>query len=146
MGTRSRIGIVQKTIEGSFGTESEVIKSIYCHYDGYIGHTGEVLFNHYKSRELVESLISKGDMSFLYPNPSEISHYREREPGHHNDALTAKGRSELLSQADSSWGEYVYLMDEIGEWYVCHRASGSDKFHLLKAVLSVPKFLEINMY
>lgn len=144
MGTRSRIGIVQKTIEGSLGTEREVIESIYCHYDGYVEHNGVVLFNHYNSPELVKSLISKGDMSSLVADPSEIFHYREREPGNHTDPLTAMGRRELLSQADSSWGEYVYLMDEIGEWYVCHRASGSDKFHLLKAVLSVPKFF--NMY
>jgi NADH:ubiquinone oxidoreductase subunit E len=39
MGTRSRVGVMHGT----------VCKSVYCHYDGYLDYTGELLNKHYGS-------------------------------------------------------------------------------------------------
>lgn len=56
MGTRSNIGIEW---------ENGDIFYIYCHWDGYPSNNGEILFNHYTSKEDVTELISLGDISFL---------------------------------------------------------------------------------
>ena len=47
MATRSRIAI-----ENQDGT----VKSIYCHWDGYISHNGKISFENY-DREKLEKLI-----------------------------------------------------------------------------------------
>ena len=56
MGTRSTISIHQK---------DSIIKSVYCHYDGYYEHNGVILYNFYDTPEKVQELISYGDMSSL---------------------------------------------------------------------------------
>ena len=37
MGTRSRIGVMH----------GDVVKSVYCHWDGYLEHNGVILQEHY---------------------------------------------------------------------------------------------------
>jgi hypothetical protein len=39
MGTRSRIGVMH----------GDKVKSIYCHWDGYLEHNGAILQEHYDS-------------------------------------------------------------------------------------------------
>ncbi len=62
MATRSTISVLQK--DGS-------VKSIYCHFDGYIKGVGRTLQNYYNSEELANRLVSLGDLSYLskYPDP-----------------------------------------------------------------------------
>ena len=43
-------------------------KVIYCHFDGYLEHNGEILVNHYKDRKKVEELLTLGDLSSLAEN------------------------------------------------------------------------------
>jgi hypothetical protein len=57
---------------------------IYCHYDGYIAHTGKILQEHYSSQERVEELVSLGDLSQLAERVSPLgaSHsFDNREKG-----------------------------------------------------------------
>ena len=56
MATRSNIAY--KTAEGK-------IRSIYCHWDGYPAHNGEMLRRHYTDKAKVESLIELGSLSSL---------------------------------------------------------------------------------
>jgi hypothetical protein len=51
------------------------ISQIYCHYDGYDSGVGQTLRDHFTSPELVEELISLGDISYLEPllHPPEDS-------------------------------------------------------------------------
>ena len=56
MGTRSTIAVVRA--DGS-------VKSVYCHWDGYLRHNGQILLDHYNSQELAEKVTSLGDISFL---------------------------------------------------------------------------------
>lgn len=56
MGTRSRIGKVMPD-----GT----VKSIYCHWDGYLSHNGRILLNYYSDPEKVDKLLALGWLSSL---------------------------------------------------------------------------------
>jgi len=54
MGTRSRIGVMH----------GEKLKSVYCHWDGYLQHNGQLLQNHYDSAK-ANHLVSLGFISSL---------------------------------------------------------------------------------
>ena len=56
MSTRSMIAIHQK--DGD-------IRSVYCHWDGYLEHNGVILYNFYDTPEKVNNLIDHGAMSYL---------------------------------------------------------------------------------
>lgn len=56
MGTRSTIAI--QNTDGS-------VTGIYCHWDGYLSHNGQILRDHYSTEELVRALIEVGDLSSL---------------------------------------------------------------------------------
>ena len=50
MGTRSRIAIEK---DGK-------VKSMYCHWDGYLEYNGKMLFDYYNSEEKAEALVNNG--------------------------------------------------------------------------------------
>lgn len=56
MATRSTIAV-----QHANGTVSQ----IYAHWDGYLNHNGELLYNNYTQLALVEQLIAFGDLSSL---------------------------------------------------------------------------------
>ena len=74
MATRSIIGQVQANGK---------IKTIYCHWDGYLEHVGQTLANYYDTDEKVSELVALGDLSTLGPDLGE-KHTRD-------DALKARG-------------------------------------------------------
>lgn len=59
METRSTIAI-----QNTDGT----VKSIYCHWDGYLENNGKILFEHYKDVNKINELISLGFLSSLEKN------------------------------------------------------------------------------
>lgn len=104
MGTRSRVGIMQ----------GDVCKSVYCHYDGYLDHTGRVLLECWDEAEVLK-LIELGDNSGIQESVDEMNFYRDRgETG--VGAQTAKSFDEFLGQVDRCCGEYYYVMRD-GVWY-----------------------------
>ena len=40
-------------------------KSIYCHWDGYPEHNGQILLDHYQDQTKIDELIALGDLSIL---------------------------------------------------------------------------------
>lgn len=58
MSTRSTIAV-----EHADGTVSQV----YCHYDGYLTHNGQILVDHYDTQKKAELLVFLGEMSSLRP-------------------------------------------------------------------------------
>lgn len=114
MSTRSRIGILQE--DGS-------VKSIYCHYDGYVEHTGKTLAKHYTSPAEVDALIERGDLRFINANPSDNEHYKETRGEEDAVAIISENPEEYIADAKESWGEYAYLYRD-GEWEVCKTYSG----------------------
>lgn len=69
MSTRSDI-IVERT-DGTWAR-------IYCHYDGYLEHNGQILHDHYNSQDRAEAVVAPGDMSTL-------AEHCDKPPGHSFD-------------------------------------------------------------
>ena len=115
MGTRSTIAIKQK--DGKY-------KQIYCHWDGYLSHNGNVLLNHYNTPEKVKELIALGDLSILDKNIGEKIDFEDSELREKNEQCLAYHRdreedyfikiyhSDEDFRKNSQTGEYDYLFDE----------------------------------
>jgi hypothetical protein len=104
MGTRSRVGIMQ----------GDVCKSVYCHYDGYLDHTGRVLLDRWDEAEVLK-LMKLGDNSGIQESVDEMNFYKDRgETG--VGAIKANTFEEFLEQVEGCGGEYYYVMRD-GVWY-----------------------------
>ena len=129
MGTRSRIGVMH----------GDKLKSVYCHWDGYLQHNGQLLQNHYDSAK-ANHLVSLGFISSLKeeigvehpfsqfdvtPNLSQDEYYekyskmttfygRDRKDSG-TDFTVDQSYDEFLSK-DYDY-EYYYIMRD-GVWYV----------------------------
>jgi hypothetical protein len=129
MGTRSRIGVMH----------GDKVKSIYCHWDGYLDFNGRILQEHYDSAR-ANHLVALGDLSSLRANIGEEHAFSQFElPAEEVEAYktltedwcTFYGRDrgekgtewkvattfdEFLEQCDNSGAEYYYIMKD-GVWY-----------------------------
>jgi len=117
MATRSRIAIEN---------ESGIVKSIYCHFDGYIDGVGKVLFEHY-DKEKLEKLIELGDISSLGTSTEDtVAYCRDRGEDHHStDYLSVEGLFEL---GFGSSVEYVYCLTKDGIWLVNEQGSSTVEY------------------
>ena len=144
MGTRSMIAIENP--------HSKAVKSIYCHWDGYLEHNGAILEKHYSNSPKVNNLIAMGDLSSLRPEIgvkhlfSSIELPKEEREAHEEavkDMCTFYTRDrgedtpykhfstakEAAAYYDGSWCEYFYLFKydedlESGKWYYRTRENG----------------------
>ena len=69
MGTRSTIAL-----EFADGT----VEQVYCHWDGYLAHNGQILLKHYSNPFILRDLIDLGDISSLRPTVGtkhDFSHF-----------------------------------------------------------------------
>jgi hypothetical protein len=113
------------------------VKSIYCHWDGYLDGVGNTLLKHYDSAK-ANNLVALGDMSSLRADIGEkhafskfdsVTNIEHRE--HNEEWCTFYGRDrgekdtefkvaqtfdEFLEQCDLSGAEYYYIMRD-GVWY-----------------------------
>ena len=129
MGTRSRIGVMH----------GDKVKSIYCHWDGYLDFNGRILQEHYDSAR-ANHLVALGDMSSLRAKIGEKHAFSQFElPAEEVEAFKALtenwctfyGRDrgekgvefkvaqtfdEFMEQCDNSGAEYYYIMKD-GVWY-----------------------------
>ena len=135
MGTRSRIGVMH----------GDIVKSVYCHWDGYLEHNGAILQEHYNSVKANE-LVSLGDLSSLRPEIGEehaFSHFdtdmtQDEYYEKYGEMCTFYGRdrketgtewkvaqtfAEFLEQVNNCCGEFYYVMKD-GVWY-CGDTYGS---------------------
>ena len=115
------------------------VKSVYCHWDGYLAHNGKMLDEYYDSARANE-LVALGDLSSLRPSigvEHAFSHYdtemnQEQYYEQFGDMCTFYGRdrkeqntefkvahtfAEFLDQCDNCAAEYYYIMKD-GVWYV----------------------------
>ena len=130
MGTRSRIGVMH----------GDVVKSVYCHWDGYLEHNGAILQEHYDSAK-ANNLVALGDLSSLAPELGEKHAFSQFDvPAVEVEAYktltenwcTFYGRDrgesgtewkvahtfdEFLAQAENCGAEFYYIMRD-GVWYV----------------------------
>jgi hypothetical protein len=130
MGTRSRIGVMH----------GDKVKSVYCHWDGYLEHNGSILLEHYDSAK-ANHLVSLGDLSSLRPEIGEKHAFSkfdlasQIEQRLHEEATqdmcTFYGRDrgetgtefqvahtfeEFLEQCYGCTAEYYYIIKD-GVWY-----------------------------
>lgn len=118
MGTRCLIG--EYTKEG--------IVASYCHYDGYISHTGAVLEKHYNTPELAHEIANIGYASFLYET------FKETEDlATHKDQPTIefKNVGEYVERGDEFGAEYLYLWDG-NAWFVSNLYSDNHAFEAVE--------------
>jgi hypothetical protein len=124
MATRSAIGI----------KHGDVVKAVYCHYDGYIEYVGRALATYYSDSVKVNKLISMGDMSCLGASIGEKHSFNEKSNYLDNGiaeqcTFYARDRGEesvefrtFQNEQDfiknfNAGEEYFYLYDN-GVWYV----------------------------
>jgi len=113
MGTRSLVGVMHGT----------VCKSVYCHYDGYLSYTGQILQKHYDSTK-ANALVARGDNSGVKETLEEMNFYENggvegedvQEFVNSTPWQVAHTFEEFLEQVECCHGEYYYVMRD-GVWY-----------------------------
>ena len=116
MGTRSRVAVMHGT----------VCKSVYCHYDGYLKHTGRLLHANYDSA-LANELVARGDNSGVKETLEGMNFYGER--GEEDVSWQVSHTfEEFLEQVDNSDGEWYYVMRD-GVWYVGNLHHNDQRFY-----------------
>lgn len=89
-------------------------RSVYCHYDGYLGHVGLILFNEYNTQEKIEELLSHGEIDSLASTVARTDFYH-RDTG----ADLAIGVGDTFE--DSILRKFVYDYEYLwkdGQWWV----------------------------
>jgi len=108
MGTRSTIAIEK---DGK-------VKSMYCHWDGYLEYNGKMLFDYYDSEEKAEALVNNGYASSLRETIEEINADRvHQDPPEEHSTVR-----QMLYREDPLFAEYIYLWKD-GEWLVSYSKS-----------------------
>jgi hypothetical protein len=105
MGTRSRVGIMH----------GDVLKSVYCHYDGYLSCTGQILQEHYDSVK-TNALVRRGDNSGIHEEIEDMNFYNEHDEDKELAWQVAHSLEEYIEQTHNCGGEYYYVMKD-GVWY-----------------------------
>lgn len=132
MATRSTIAL--EYADGTVG-------QIYCHWDGYLDHNGEILFNNYQDPFKVRELMDLGDVSSLGPqlgdkhdfdNPFAYGSAQYKEEAERRQGITTfygRDRGETGTharnyksyedyRANGQFEEYNYILRRDGNWYV----------------------------
>ena len=106
MSTRCNIGI----------KDENGITYIYCHFDGYMSYTGEMLATPYwKDIDNVKKLIALGDIRSLMPTLDEIESYHSR--GDDWDDVKPQHIEKLDIWAIRNMQSYIYIFDvETSKW------------------------------
>lgn len=151
MATRSRIGVMH----------GNVVKHVYCHWDGYLAHNGDILQKNYDSIK-ANNLVALGDISSLRPEIGEKHPFSKFEckDGEYNEALyenmtTFYGRDrgetgtewkvsqtfdEFLDSVEGCCAEWYYIMKD-GVWY-CGNVYSRDERHY-KNLVPLAESLEL---
>ena len=132
MGTRSRVGVMH----------GNIVKSVYCHYDGYLAHTGKILQAHYDSAT-ANQLVTLGDNSGVDETLEKMNFYKDREPNEQGWQV-AHTFEEFLDQVHGCGGEYYYIIKD-GVWYAgcVYETKGLIKEGLVELKQALSEALEL---
>ena len=141
MGTRSRIGVMH----------GDNVKSVYCHWDGYLEHNGAILQEHYDSVK-ANQLVALGDLSSLgtqigekhpfsphFDEGSKVAYEAAKEAGYCTFYGRDRGETgtewkthtnfvDFFAEVEGSWCEWYYIMRD-GVWYVGNRYEKDEQFY-----------------
>ena len=121
MATRSTIAL-----EYADGT----VDQIYCHWDGYLEHNGQILQKHYLNPFKVKQLMEQGDMSSLAPNIGTQHAFEKAPEGEctfykrdRNESGVSAKRFESFEdyKANHQYEEYEYILRQVdgkAVWFV----------------------------
>lgn len=137
MGTRSTIAL--EYADGQ-------VDQIYCHWDGYLDHNGQILLQHYMDPFKVRDLMDLGDMSSLRPTigvQHKFSPFDQKELSsedfekQYGEMCTFYGRDrnesgcgakrfkDFADYAENHQREeYEYILRTDGKWYVSYYRTG----------------------
>jgi hypothetical protein len=108
MATRSLIGIKLK---------DNILKTIYCHWDGYPEHNGKLLIENYSTPATITELMELGDLSSLAESPDQCKAYhRDRNEPWGMVEPRDTDVNELNVLANDYGVDYVYIYNENFEW------------------------------
>ncbi len=112
-------------------TTNDQTTGIYCHFDGYPEHVGEILVKHYMDPAKIDALIALGSLSVLAervaPNDGEEHSFERKAKGvtvaYHRDRGEDIDTGETMPTADfmvtppDMGQDYTYVFTD-GEWMV----------------------------
>jgi len=148
MGTRSTIAL-----EYADGT----VEQVYCHWDGYLAHNGQMLQEHYSNPFILRDLIDLGDISSLRPTVGtkhafsrlevpmdgeaydklygDMTTFYGRDRG--EDGVSAKKFKDFADyKANHQYEEYEYILRSVHGQAVWFVADHSEDFKpLLQALI-----------
>ena len=108
MATRSLIGM---------NLDNGITKIIYCNWDGYPEHNGQLLVNNYTSPSAILDLLGLGDLSSLDATPTSCTAYhRDRNEPWGMVEPRDVNTSELDAVAKDYGVDYVYTYNNEYEW------------------------------
>ena len=146
MATRSTIAL-----EYADGT----VEQVYCHWDGYLAHNGQILLKHYSNPFILRDLIDLGDLSSLRATigtKHAFSHFDTEMKQEEYETLygnmttfygrdrgeTGTGQKTFVDFQDylvrHQYEEYEYILRKDGNWYVKQH---DNEFELLVPALAV---------
>lgn len=130
------------------------VMQIYCHWDGYLDHNGEILQTHYRDRAKVLALMMLGSISSLRPeigaahdfdaryaagDPREqwcTAYGRDRGEGE-TDAQVFQDFEDYKQNHQYEEFEYIFRLDD--QWYVCEYGRA---FRLLEQAIEESRVAE----
>lgn len=139
MGTRSTIAL-----EYADGT----VDQIYCHWDGYLEHNGQMLAEHYTDPFKVRQLMDLGDMSSLQPSIGSQHAFEKAPEGEctfykrdrNESGCGANKFFDFEDYVDNhQYEEFEYILREVEGKPVWFVADHSNRFVLLTEALASVK-------
>ena len=153
MGTHSRIGVMH----------GDTVKSVYCHWDGYLEHNGVILQKHYDSAR-ANHLVALGEISSLDKEIGEKHPFSRFDTDMSDEAYeklygnmtTFYGRDRdeqgvdfkvahtfaaFLDQVEACGAEYYYIMRD-GVWYCGSPDKGSKLVPLAEALAEIKETVD----
>jgi hypothetical protein len=117
MATRSLIGIK---------LDNNIVKTIYCHWDGYPEHNGKLLVDNYNTPAAITELMELGDLSTLDVTPDKCKAYhRDRKEPWGMVEPREMDASTVIKDAMNDYNvDYVYIYNNEFEWD-CFKSDGT---------------------
>jgi hypothetical protein len=141
----------------------DTVKSVYCHWDGYLEHNGVILQKHYDSAR-ANNLVALGDISSLGKEIGEKHPFSRFDTDMSDEAYeklygnmtTFYGRDRdeqgvdfrvahtfaaFLDQVEACGAEYYYIMRD-GVWYCGSPDKGSKLVPLAEALAEIKETVD----
>jgi hypothetical protein len=87
------------------------VRSVYCHYDGFPQHTGQILRDCYNDPAVIDIVMNFGNLKFITPHVSDIEFY-VIDSRIDERALSHPGAKSFLNYGLKSDSDFLYLFEQ----------------------------------